>query len=223
MKFDRKLCEYLLTMNPGAEIKECQEITGTTTTAKNLALTDDRPITAQISPKIITTQFLTQPTTLTPMTQSTQTPKPPTPTPTQSPKTQTQPILPHEDWVAHIFQAIRDSPLWLKFMGGLTMVILLMFMVSCCCKGLSKIITDNNPGNCLGCVDCLEKTAIIANLIGLAFKAFRDSLAAVVNGNGQLPRQQHETRDTDFLLPGVPGGPLNSRQDGQILLAESQF
>ena len=113
-------------------------------------------------------------------------------------------------------------------MGGLSGAITVLFLVSCCCKGLAKIIKDNNPGKCFGCVDCLEGTARIANVCALAFKAFRNSLAAVINGNGELPRQQHETRDTDRLLPGgplvgVPGGPLNSRQDGQVLLAESQM
>ena len=122
----------------------------------------------------------------------------------------------------------RTPPLWAKIMGGLSGAITVLFLVSCCCKGLAKIIKDNNPGKCFGCVDCLEGTARIANVCALAFKAFRNSLAAVVNGNGELPRQQHETRDTDRLLPGgplvgVPGGPLNSRQDGQVLLAESQM
>ena len=236
MKWNKALCAYLAIQNPGAQIpEECKGLLSTTTTTTTTStapmssektLATDFPILTQMNPKIITTPILTKPTTPTPKTQINPTQSQKTQTPkTQTPKTQTQPDLPSDsDWWAEICQAIKDSPLWAKIMGGLSIAIAVMFLVSRCLKGLAKIIENNNPGRCLGCVDCLKGTAKCANVCGLAFKALRDSLAAVINGNGQLPLEQHETRDTDRLLPGdVPGGPLNSQQDGQVWLATSQM
>ena len=223
MKFSPIMCNLMRIQNPHVQYLEgCDDpsmVTSTTTTTTTSSTTVisayDPPKNPQITPESTKAQFITSKPSTTPTpvpkTSSHTTPTPKVTTPSLQPVPDTTPspsfTADEKDWGDKIINFISDMPAVAWVLSGLTLFGLLLTLVAICCEKLADRIREVAPGECRGCIGCLDDTGYYANLGAMIVRGVRGILASLLNKDGRT--QQVATRDDRPLLPGLS----HSRED----------